>query len=55
MLTSRPYEDAGDLGLMQAIVRESWRREKRYVPQHVGELDWWMYSHEHTRHAAAPI
>lgn len=46
MLTSRPYVDVGDLRLMQALVRESWRREKPYVPQHVGDLDWWMYQHE---------
>jgi ribosomal protein S18 acetylase RimI-like enzyme len=53
MLTSRPYADASDLRRMQALVRESWRREKPYVPQHVGDLDWWMHQHEHTRHEAA--
>ena len=52
MLTSRQYEDAGDLALMQALVRESWHREKPYVPQHTGDLDWWMHQHEHTRSEA---
>jgi ribosomal protein S18 acetylase RimI-like enzyme len=52
MITSRQYEDAGDLRLMQALVRESWRREKPYVTQHAGDLDWWMYQHEHTRSEA---
>lgn len=45
MITSRPYRSDDDLRLMQDLVRESWRREKPYVAQHVGDLDWWMYQH----------
>lgn len=44
--SSRPYRTAEDLGLMQRLVQESWRRGKPRVAPHIGDLDWWMWQFE---------
>jgi len=42
---SRPYDDAGDLRLMQRLVQDAWALEGPAWAQHVGDLAWGRFQH----------